>query len=223
MSFGDIVMSDDFGAHWRNTSAGIADWTGVTSSQNDGSIVVAIDSDSRVLRSTDAGVTWQLSLKGIEPLKLQMDDTAAVGRFTGIAASFDGSFLALVQSRGYIYSSANAGGSWRRYSDPMVGNWSSVASSSDGVILVAAQYTDSSGQPGYLFISRDRGYNWDRLESAGRGYWSQVSLFENVYISAIQDMANRALWSSGDLGQSWLRDINPSAGIWVGIDMCSKY
>jgi len=49
----------------------------------------------------------------------------------------------------------------------VLGDWSSVASSSDGIILLAAQKVDQFGQPGFLHISRDRGYNWDKIYSAG--------------------------------------------------------
>jgi len=224
-SFGSIITSDDFGATWRELAgAGVADWTGLASS-NGGTVLLAIDADARVLISTDKGTSWQLSLQGTEPVGFQQENAAVRSKFTGIASSSDGSRLVLVRSKGYLYT--YAGNVWKRYTEPLIGDWSSVASSNDGVILLAAQKRDESCSPGYLYISQDRGYNWDRIYNAGRGYWSQVVVFENIYIAALQDNAANALWVSIDLGYSWIQptsvpsSIEPmSAGLWSGLDIC---
>ena len=83
--------------------------------------------------------------------------------WSSIAMSSDGSKLALVESRGHLYTSTDFGTTWtdRSISDSAIAgdkNWYSVAMSSDGSKLAAVVYE------GHLYASADFGTTWRRIE-----------------------------------------------------------
>jgi len=67
-SYGYVAVSSDCGATWkqRKRSVGTADWTGIPMSSSNGSQFGVIDSVSRVLISSDSGMTFSTVLQGKE-------------------------------------------------------------------------------------------------------------------------------------------------------------
>jgi hypothetical protein len=74
---------------------------------------------------------------------------------------------------GGIYSSTNGGASWRPSNAPAT-NWSWIASSADGVRLVAAQLGDYLNENGGIYTSVDSGRHWS-LSGAGAAAWFSVA------------------------------------------------
>ena len=64
----------------------------------------------------------------------------------------DGSRVAAAYTGGYIYLSTDSGVTWTRRENAR--NWTSVASSSDGTVLVGV--VDN----GQIYVSTDSGANW---------------------------------------------------------------
>src|SRR5207245_2152891 len=62
---------------------------------------------------------------------------------------------------GLIYTSTNSGVSWTKTAAPING-WSAVASSADGVRLVAA---DSASGDGLVYTSADSGVTWTQASA----------------------------------------------------------
>ncbi|MCX6926004.1 MAG: sialidase family protein, partial [Verrucomicrobia bacterium] len=184
-SRGLIFTSSDMGQTWGPTSAPTNNWTSVASSA-DGTKLVAVTTpvrasdpansadDGAIYRSADAGATWTRT-------------SAPSNHWTSVASSADG--LRLVASsapylhwdgtdwsyigEGEIYCSADAGATWTRTSAPS-NSWSAVASSADGVKLVAATRPWCPLSDGLIYISSDSGVTWTPT-TAPSNDWSAVA------------------------------------------------
>ena len=189
---GAIYGSLDSGTTWAQTSAPTNYWTSVASSA-DGARLVAVaapqwvwngtnyDSvgDGTIYRSLDSGAIWTRT-------------SAPTNYWTSVASSADGAKLVAVTAPhwvwnetnsdyigdGAIYRSLDSGATWTQTSAPSNG-WSAVATSTDGVRLVAAAapYSDGNGDragDGAIYSSLDSGATWSRT-SAPSNYWSAVA------------------------------------------------
>ena len=170
---GYLYTSTDYGVTWiRQTNAGSGYWSCVASS-SDGSKLVAGKSGDYLYTSTDYGVTWI------------RQTNAGSGYWSRVASSSDGSKLVTTTGQsGTLYSSLDYGVTWITYgagywvqlTNAPTGQWSSVASSSDGSKLFAGQRSDVTGNEnsGYLFISIDHGVTWARQPNS-RGNWRCIA------------------------------------------------
>ena len=167
-SFGyaGIVRSLDSGISWAQTTAPSEPYTSVTSS-SDGSKVVAAASarwdyqnerwvsHGGIYASTDSGANWTLT-------------SAPENGWTAVASSADGTTLVAVSGRlfaggnrsenllydGSIYVSSNSGKAWNLTSAPTNHSWFTVASSADGVRLVAASKPEPYWQGEQRLLSK---------------------------------------------------------------------
>ncbi len=141
----------------------VSNWISIASS-NDGNNLIAAASSGQLLTSTDSGVTWTPRLAG--------------GNWTSVASSSDGGKLAAAVGGyyqyqgptappayvpGVLYISSDSGATWA--TGPS-GNWSAVASSTDGSKLLAADYG------GQLYTSADSGATWTARDVARQ--WTSV-------------------------------------------------
>ncbi len=120
-------------------------------------------------RSTDSGTTW-----------MQMTNAPTIYEFVSpseyIASSADGSKLVMCVPNyytyvpGYIYVSTNSGDTWKATSAP-TNNWNSVASSTDGRILLAIANFDQLDR---VYVSTDSGGTWTTNNSPLLG-WNGVA------------------------------------------------
>ena len=135
---GGIYTSTNSGSNWRPATVPDDNWTCVASSA-DGSKLAATANRGWVYTSTNSGITWARS-------------GSVSNRWQAIAASADGTKLVagisgggifnMFNVSGLIYVSTNSGSSWINvWTNTGLGtprpDWSSVASSTDGVRLVA--------------------------------------------------------------------------------------
>ena len=66
--------------------------------------------------------------------------------------------------------------------------WSSFASSSEGIKLVAVQNKDGSKKPGFIYTSTDLGATYTKQTGAPAGYWFFVgSSSDGVKMVAAQN------------------------------------
>ena len=196
-----------------------AKWAGVASS-SDGSKLVAIQSavyslpgeiprmlsGSFVYTSQDYGETWIRR------------ERAGSGDWTSVASSGDGSLLVAVQQgdittpnpAGGIYRSNDSGVSFRSI-EPGAGegHWSSVASSEDGLLLVAVRYGGS-------IYTGDGSGNWTEQSGAGQGLWTAVaSSGDGAHLVAV--MSGGYIHTSNDFGFEWTMQQNSSQGLWTAV------
>jgi hypothetical protein len=127
------------------------------------------------------------------------------------------------QNNGYVFISTNFGATWTLTSAPS-NNWSSVASSFDGKILVAAN--GAYNQASSIFTSTNYGVTWTQqtnLPSINNfGAWV-ASSSEGSNLIAVQNH----IYTSADCGRTWIQHTNPSSSAinWIGVASssdCSK-
>ena len=164
------TVSSAFSQSWQVTGASNNSWSSLTCSA-DGTKLVAI-AQPYIYASTNSGAIW-------------FRTGAPSNSWTSVASSAKGVKLAATAAviynpagggahGGPIYTSTNSGTTWQPTAAPS-NQWSSVASSADGSILVAtAAYNNSNSAYGLIFISTNFGASWN-VTSAPANYWYSVA------------------------------------------------
>ncbi len=157
---GYIYTSTDSGSTWvERQSSGQRDWYSIASS-SDGVKLAAITDSIYVYLSLDSGLNW-----------IEKNNNTFQGR--SIASSSDGSILILGESsfsnHGYVYISIDGGNTWTKKMNEKNKFWLSVASSSDGTKLAAAD------RGGYIYTSSDSGATWVEQISSNSYLWSSIA------------------------------------------------
>lgn len=100
---------------------------------------------------------------------------------------------------------------WTERPDPGTRLWYGMASSDDGLKLVAAP----SG--GYVYTSTDAGVNWTQQTNSGSRSWSNAACSsDGTKIVAV--VYGGYMYRSTDSGATWTELTAPSSRQWVGID-----
>jgi alpha-tubulin suppressor-like RCC1 family protein len=115
----------------------------------------------------------------------------------GVAISDNGLKMAAVVSNGYLYTSANGGGTWTEATTLGQKSWYGVAGSSDGTKLVAVA-------DGYrIFTSIDSGATWTQQTSTSASKWRSVASSADGTKLVAGDYQSR-LATSTDSGVTWI-------------------
>ena len=190
-----------YGKSWTQTPPN-GNWTSIASS-SDGAELVAANYGSGIYLSANSGASWSL-------------DYSTAGNCVGVASSSSGTILAaaVTNSTGYIYLSTNSGSSWEYingYGGTSSYNWSSVALSSSGNLLLAANAGTGAAAGLYIFSgttfvrSSSYGYDWTCVASSASG--------SNLIAAAY----NNDIYLSANAGISWTPVSNPGTGNWRGV------
>ena len=224
---GSIFTSADSGLTWRRQEgAPVAMWSGVASSSN-GSHLVAVQfsvgskQPGYIFTSSDSGFSWH-----------QSDIDWAF--WAAVASSSDGSKIVAVQEAmerayptdlGCIWTSGDYGQTWVRQRGAGEASWRDVASSSDGMKLVAVQGIGDKAPwnlPGAILTSEDAGSTWKQQYGAGTGNWNAVaSSADGITIAAAQymDQTRRpgSILVSINSGLTWIPVLSAGTAYWSGI------
>jgi len=184
-----VYISTDSGVTWSYTSTGLKYWKSVASSA-DGQRLVAGSNGQGIETSRDGGVTWS--------------STGLPGAFYSVACSSDGTRMAAV-NQSTIYISVDSGLTWTQSGAPG-GDWLCIASSADGMRLVAGIYT------GGIWTSADGGQTWTQTSAPGGQWQSIASSADGMRLAA----ANGTLVTSTNGGQTWT-----PTGVGAGAVACS--
>jgi len=93
---------------------------------------------------------------------------------------------------------------------PTNGRWEAVASSSDGVYLMAAVYK------GCIFSSSDSGREWLQRTGSGSRLWKALtSSSDGSFTAAVA--TGEYIITSSDYGATWLERTSSSRGQWTAI------
>jgi hypothetical protein len=141
---GHIYTSTDAGNSWITNVIPVAAWISLASSADGNTLVTGIAPSSHpfVLASTNAGATWVSN-----GIPFYCSD---------VAASADGRTMFCVVLGFGIYASTNSGNTWNPTGAPNK-SWRSVATSSDGTIVLAV---DNNGSSGEIYTSTNAGVTW---------------------------------------------------------------
>lgn len=184
---GQIYTSTDSGANWtaRDSNRG---WIGVASS-GDGAKLVAVVSGGQIYTSTDSGANWTARNSNRS--------------WACVASSDDGvNLVAAVNASSSIYTSTDSGVNWSLNTVSGTHYWTSLASSSNGVKLLATADSDQ------LYTSTDSGANWTARDSS-RSWWGGSSSADGTILLACA--SGGKLYVSLDSGVNWTaRDSNRS-------------
>jgi len=208
---GGIWTSSNEGTNWIQASA-LPSGTGgnqffITSSSDGTKFALAINGQiGEIWTSGNSGTNW---VKTSAPTNVY---------WTSLASSSDGTKLAAVINGGGIWTSGNMGTNWVQDNAPS-GNWNSIASSSNGMNLVAVNVNDLYGSE--IWTSSNAGAIWTPTGSLPGGYEG-----EGLAIASSSDGTKLALainnedndfggiWTSTNSGATWVQ-ITPSATDWA--------
>lgn len=208
-----------FGEFWtKQLGSGDKPFRGGLACNKDCSKIAAATQEEQIGISLDGGVTWNFY-------------GTSTWQYSDIAASSDLSKLAVAVKSGrirqggvwvnmnYIHTSNDSGKTWIPRTESGLRYWSSVASSSDGNVLIAGV-----GNNGYLYISKDSGATWTENAAAGLANWSDVDCSANGQIMAATDYVYPTpgyIRVSTNGGQSWTTKTEAGLRSWTAITMSS--
>ena len=183
---------------WVSNSVHAEQWMSVSSSA-DGTKLVAVGTDpfsllSVAYTSTNAGAAWTND----SPLTLTYSLTA-------VASSSDGSKLVAGSSGSSVFVSTNGGAAWIPTISPAVG-WNGVASSTNGINLVAAGFEA-------LYTSPDGGVTWvsNNVPSAD---WTSVGSSADgtklVAVGTLETSGLGVIYHSANAGANWSLSAAPN-------------
>ena len=132
-----------------------------------------------------------------------------------ITSSSDGTKLAAVAYRGYIYTSTDSGVNWTAKLTDTIRNWTSITSSSDGTKLAAGV----SG--GYIYTSTDSGASWTtNSNSSGSNSWISItSSSDGTKLAAA--VYDGYIYTSTNSGVSWTARTASGSRSWQSITSSS--
>jgi uncharacterized repeat protein (TIGR02543 family) len=208
---GDIWTSTDSGSTWTQRSVGaVRDWESIASS-SDGVKLVAVASNGNnngfIYTSSDSGATWSNNLA-----------PAGTNKFTGVASSNDGTYLAATTWANGIYTSSDSGQTWtaRTLPVPNAGGTThlqAVASSGDGSRLVTGSRTyGGANNGGVIFTSADHGATWKAYSQTSIDYVNFVSNGDGSRLAAAI-YGQAGVSTSADYGATWTYQSLGSSGV----------
>ena len=104
---------------------------------------------------------------------------------------------------------------WTSSKIPGTNNWSALASSADGMKLVAASYDDPAFNPGRIYTSTNGGVDWV-VTSAPSNFWYGVASSTNG-VNLAAAVFGGGIYTSADSGVSWTPAASAPYGVWYAI------
>jgi hypothetical protein len=216
-----IYTSTNFGASWTPTTAPIMNWGAVASSADGTKLVAVTDggyittTNGGIYTSSDSGNSWT---KQTAAPTVAEGAAAEIPNWQGVASSADGTKLAAASFVGVyngigigIWTSTNSGATWA-YSSAPVTDWYSIASSSNGMTLVAIC--------GGLYASTNSGVNWtptsvSTIATLGDGGPAVASSYDGTRLVAVTD--GGGIYTSTNSGTTWMQQANQPNTEWRAV------
>jgi hypothetical protein len=196
LSASQIYVSSSSGVTWR-TYGPVASWRGVACSA-DGTKMAASTFEGAIYTSTNSGVTWAVT-------------SAPSNSWDSMASSANATKLAAGPSYGNFFEvSTNSGTTWSASNISGGGNWTPVAWSGDGSLLMAAcgdivSVSTNSGAtytaatlPGMDFFSLAASSNGSKLFAAGGTIYTSTNFGNSWTLTGAQGGDWRVVACSAD-------------------------
>jgi photosystem II stability/assembly factor-like uncharacterized protein len=178
-----------------------------------------------IYRSSNYGATWADVTNQYVPSSDSLVRT--------IRVSSDGSVIAIVENRGFIWISRDSGAHWVKNTDPLgtglpvyagavIGwsYWYSVSVSGTGQRIVVG-----SSEHGDVFISDDYGNRFSRVGVAGIYVPEDISMSIDGSVILLADWYNNQVFISRNYGATFTKvtSLGPSAWLTVAVSGDGKY
>lgn len=188
---------------WTQTGAPDLGWGSVTISADGTKLAAIAGSGSQwnvIWNSTNSGMTWTSnSIQSLSP----------AGRFTAVAMSASGEKQAAVANANAIYTSTNYGATWASNSVPSQ-PWFKIASSADGIKLVAAPGSAGNGS---IYFSTDSGQTWTRANAPDTNWVSVASSANGSnWVASVEAYSppGGSIYTSTNCGLDWTLTAAPN-------------
>jgi photosystem II stability/assembly factor-like uncharacterized protein len=197
-----IWTSSNGGTSWVQRTSDVKRSWAVAASSDDGvKLVSAVSNNGLIYTSVDSGATW-------------VPRGTTTRSWFRVTSSSDGVNLAASVFGGYIYTSTDSGVTWVQRTSAGSKYWYGLASSNDGMKLIASGNT--SGQTGYVYISTDGGANWATSTALGYKDWKAVaSSGDGSRLVAVA--STNFIYVSTDGGVTWNSRVNDVARAWYSV------
>jgi hypothetical protein len=173
------------------TKLGKGSWLTMSGSR-DGKTLILAGANTDVDISRDGGYSWRLA--GLPVFRSTWEASSI---------SADGSHMAVGLLAGPIYTSSDYGSTWQARANAGNRGWVSIASSADGLKLLACDWGVSGDAGGSLYQSLDGGATWNALAGTGPKKWSSVASSDDGQTLAAIDNAG-VVSVSTDAGKTWV-------------------
>jgi len=212
------------------TTLGSGYWAAVDIS-TDGSYIVAVEGsynqEGYIYTSTDGGILWERKdwSDGVT------NPNAGLASWFELGFAKDARYIVPAQSTGFVYtrndSSADSN-DWKLQHYTLAGDFSAVAPSDVGRVVVAVLYANRTGMAGSVLLSTDLGEVWASQDNtAGFGYYSDVAVsYDGSSIVVVQyldqDGKPGNILVSHNTGTTWVVQENVGTGYWTAAAMSSN-
>lgn len=176
------------GQTWVSNNLPVLQWSAVASSA-DGTHLQAAVWGGPIYCSTNSGASWATN-------------NAPASNWVSVASSADGMKLAAAiggDGQGGIYTSGDAGATWRLSGANSNLAWRQVVCSADGTRLFAAPAS------GNCYYSTNSGTNWTTITSLPLTYWTGVACSaDGITLVAAMNIDDVPTFVSTNAGLSWV-------------------
>lgn len=155
--------------------------------------MVASNNRGEVLLSTNGGASWTTAYAPVFSTSVTAMAASSDGRRILAIAAVSGSF----SLAGGTVQSDDSRITWRELTAAGQRPWQAVASSADGLWLVAA------AKGGMVYTSTDGGNSWAPRSGAGTGDWSSLVCDATCTRIAAVSTSSASLLVSTDGGDTW--------------------
>jgi hypothetical protein len=130
------------------------------------------------------------------------------GQWLGVESTPDGQRLIGGQNNGYVFTSTDGGGSWKKH-DLGMGAWWGVTISNDGQKMSAASITG-------VYLSDNGGDTWRKAAGLPAGaMWTRITASNDGTRLAVNDhTVNGYIYTSNDSGNTWTQRISSGTAEW---------
>jgi hypothetical protein len=190
-------------------------WQAVASSA-DGNLLLAAANGSSIYRSTNAGATWDSTSAPTNLWQAVATSANGAKMIAAASVSFQSGDPPEISGDGLIYLSTNSGAAWMPATAPN-NAWSCVASSADGIRLIAAASVLRSyggaflSGDGLIYRSINAGLTWNRTSAPSDNWKSIACSSDGTRLVATIDTSinsgNGLVYISTNAGLTWVQSL----------------
>lgn len=206
--YGSICVSTNSGATWITaTNPPNGYWT-CSAISADGSQMIIGEDGGMLHISRDRGITWNVANV---PRNYWTSLACSTNGEIVVATAYDNKLNNMMP--GHIYVSRNSGRTWKSLSSLRPHFWLSVASSADGLNLIAV------AADGSVHTSKNSGKSWVHVALTNQPWFSTASSADGEKLVVVAN--GGPIYTSQDRGVNWSWATNAPNGGWARVTSSS--